>query len=153
MARTNLTSQQVTIHMNEVLVGQGSFREAFNGTYIGGTRNQQEAVCKKFKSKYRLLEDEYFRNDFKIADKAIQYAHEWNQWCPHGKDILMTKGDVKSLRDGSKFLVEPLIRRFTKFTSNNGWIADPDGAAAAENVEVMEAFSHYTYHRSGEGPL
>jgi len=46
---------------------------------------------------------------------------------------------------GKKYLVEPLIRYFKKFTSNNGWISD-DGSWTSE---AMEAFSHFTYHRSG----
>jgi hypothetical protein len=148
MARTNLTSQEVEIHLGSV-AGLGAFRIAYHGTYRGGNRNQQEAVCKSFKAKYRLLEDEYFAYDFKVADRAINYAHEWNAFCPHSKEILITRGDVKSI-EGSAYMVEPLIRFFTKFTSNNGWIADPPrGSVTAEDVDVMEAFSHFTYHRSG----
>jgi Alpha-kinase family len=44
--------------------------------------------------------------------------------------------------NGTNYLVEPLIRYFKKYTSNNGWIADAGWAG-----EAMEAFSHYTYHR------
>lgn len=45
--------------------------------------------------------------------------------CEAGNEILMTKGDVMEI-GGKKYLVEPIIRCFTKFTSNNGWIADED---------------------------
>ena len=41
--------------------------------------------------------------------------------------------------------MEPLIRNFTKFTSNNGWISGDEGW----HGEAMEDFTHYTYHRSG----
>ena len=142
-ARTNLDSHSVKIHHNEI-IGQGSFRLAYAATYIGGNRNQQEAVAKRFHSKYRLLENEFYASDFAIADTAIRYAEDWNDMCEYGKEILITKGSVH--RNGrSKYLVEPLIRYYTKFTSNNGWITANEGWRG----EAMEAFSHYTYHRSG----
>jgi hypothetical protein len=142
-ARTNLTSQHVQLHPHTV-VGEGVFRIAYAGTYIGGNRNQQEAVCKCFRPKYKPLETEFFATDNRVTDKAIQYAEEWNVFCQADEEILVTKGDVKTI-GGTKYLVEPLIRDFTKFTSNNGWIANSDDWT----VEAMEAFSHFTYHRSG----
>lgn len=144
-ARTNLTSNRVRLHPHEI-VGEGAFRVAYAGTYIGGNRNQQEAVCKSFKHKFRVLENEFFGHDFAIADKAIEYAEDWNVFCQLGKEILVTRGDVHTI-GGTKYMVEPLIRYFTKFTSNNGWIADEDDEGW--HVLAMEAFSHYTYHRSG----
>jgi hypothetical protein len=66
--------------------------------------------------------------------------------CHPEKKILITRGDVKEI-GGSLYMVEPLIRNFVKYTSNNGWIASED--EVGWSVEVMEAFSHYTYHRSG----
>lgn len=77
-ARTNLTSNSVRIHTHEIL-GEGAFRTAYAGTYIGGNRNNQEAVCKCFKYMYSELEGDFFRSDFLVADKAIQYAEEWRQ--------------------------------------------------------------------------
>lgn len=74
-ARTNLTSNSVQLHTDDV-VGEGAFRIAYAGTYVGGNRNSQEAVCKCFKSQYRGLESEFFRSDFRTADKAIQYAED-----------------------------------------------------------------------------
>ncbi|KAL7514804.1 hypothetical protein ACHAXN_012125 [Cyclotella atomus] len=142
-ARTNLTSNSVRIHRDEV-IGRGAFRTAFAATYVGGNRNNQEAVAKSFKSQYTALEDDFFRSDFQVADKAIQYAEEWNNFCANDETILVTKGDVHT-QNGKKYLVEPLIRYFTKFTSNNGWISDEEGW----HGEAMEAFTHYTYHRSG----
>lgn len=46
---------------------------------------------------------------------------------------------------GTQYLVEPLIRNFSKFTSNNGWINDENG----REDEAMAAFTHFTYHCSG----
>ncbi|EJK65567.1 hypothetical protein THAOC_13554, partial [Thalassiosira oceanica] len=69
-ARTNLSSQQVTTDYE--LIGEGKYRTAYSGTYIGGNRNQQAAVCKCFKDHFREIENEYFASDFMIADKAIQ---------------------------------------------------------------------------------
>ena len=144
-ARTNLTSTNVQITSN--ILGEGAFRIAYAGTYIGGNRNSQEAACKCFKSKYRVLENEFFANDFKVIDCAIEFAEEWNDFCEAGKEILVTRGSVSKTSNGTKYLVEPLIRYFEKFTSNNGWIADEDEVGWA--VLAMEAFSHFTYHRSG----
>lgn len=142
-ARTNLTSNSVRIHTHQVL-GEGAFRTAYAGTYIGGNRNNQEAVCKCFKYKYSELEGEFFRSDFLVADKAIQYAEEWNDICANDETILITRGSVHNIGH-RKYMVEPLIRHFTKFTSNNGWISGDEGW----HGEAMEAFTHYTYHRSG----
>jgi len=142
-ARTNLSSNSVRINTYHVL-GEGAFRTAYAGTYIGGNRNNQEAVCKSFKNRYRDLEDEFFRSDFQVADKAIQYAEEWNNFCANDEKILITRGSVHNIGH-TKYLVEPLIRNFTKFNSNNGWINRNEGWCG----QAMEAFSHYTYHRSG----
>lgn len=142
-ARTNLTSTEVAIS-NRVL-GEGAFRICLEGTYIGGTRNQQEAACKRFKPQYRVIQDEFFAMDFKVVDKAISLAEGWNSWCPQGKEILMTRGSFQTSRSGIKYLVEPLIRYYKKYTSNTGWIAPNDDVGTL----VMEAFSHYTYHASG----
>lgn len=140
-ARTNLTSQDVRI--SNCKLGEGVFRVCLQGTYVGGNRNQQAAACKRFKPQFRPLENEYFASDFQIADKCIECAEEWNGFCPFGKEILMTKGDIQLSNSGIKYLVEPLIRYYTKYTSNSGWIAREGWQG-----EAMEAFSHYSYHRS-----
>ena len=142
-ARTNLTSQSVSLDRSQIL-GEGAFRMAYAGTYIGGNRNQQEAVCKCFKKKYLPLEKEFFKHDYFVADKAIGFAEDWNQFCEDDEEILVTKGDIKKIGN-TRYLVEPLIRYFTKFTSNNGWISEDTGWT----VKAMEAYSHFTYHRSG----
>lgn len=142
-ARTNLTSNRVLIHPNKV-IGEGSFRIAYAGTYLCGNRNNQEAVCKCFKPQYAVLEDDFFSSDFDAADRAIQYAEEWNDFCQNDETILITRGDIHTI-GGKRYLVEPMIRNFTKFTSNNGFIADDQGWMG----ECMEAFTHYTYYRSG----
>ena len=143
-ARTNLTSQQVSIHTDDS-IGEGSFRVCYRGTYIGGNRNKQEAACKQFKPQFRSMESEYFAADFRIADRAIEYADEWNQFCRERREIIVSKGDVKNTHRGKTYLVEPLIRDFTKFTSNSGWI----DSGQSWDILAMEAFSHFTYHRSG----
>jgi hypothetical protein len=81
--------------------------------------------CKCFKPKYKTLEDEFFAADFRVSDRSIEFAEGWNEFCKVGKAILVTKGDVKRFGDRT-FLVEPLIRYFTTFSSNNGWIASED---------------------------
>jgi Alpha-kinase family len=144
-ARTNLTSDNVNIH-SEVLLGEGSFRKCFAGTYVGGNRNGQEAACKRFKSEYRYEEDEFFSQDFKIIEQTIMIATDWNEFCDQGKEILVNKGSIHICSvSGIKYLVEPLIRNYEKFTSNSGGIGDTD----LWDVRCMEAFTHYSYHRTG----
>jgi len=140
-ARTNLTSKDVRIS-NNVVLGKGAFRVALLGTYVGGNRNNQEAACKRFHPQFRQMEDEYFQADFQVADKAIKIAECWNRMAQADEKILITRGHIIHSRSGIPYLVEPLIRDYTKFTSNTGWIAK-DGTWHAE---AMEAFSHYSYH-------
>lgn len=142
-ARTNLTSSDVRISNHRL--GEGVFRECLSGTFIGGNRNQQEAACKRFKPQHRHMSDEYFAMDFKIVDKTIELAEAWNMICPVGKEIIVNKGAIHYSNSQIPYLVEPLIRYFQKYTSNAGWIGDKDNW----EVRAMEAFSHFTYHKSG----
>lgn len=142
-ARTNLTSNDVQIHSQ--VLGEGTFRTCLAGTYIGGNRNEQDAACKRFKRLYRQMENEFFSQDFQIADKAIMIATDWNEFCESGNEVLVNKGTIHHSRSGIKYLVEPLIRDYSKFTSNSGWIGDTNDWV----VRCMEAFSHYSYHRMG----
>mmetsp|Transcript_32799 Transcript_32799/g.43747 ORF Transcript_32799/g.43747 Transcript_32799/m.43747 type:complete len:267 (+) Transcript_32799:93-893(+) len=142
-ARTNLTSNDVRI--GNYKLGQGTFRVCLEGTFRGGNRNDQEAACKRFKPQFRGMESEFFAQDFRNADKAIEFAEEWNEFCDFGKEILITKGAIHSSSSGIRYMVEPLIRYFTKYTSNNGWIGD----TSDWEVRYLEAFSHYSYHSSG----
>jgi Alpha-kinase family len=142
-ARTNLTSGSVTIH-SEVL-GEGSFRTCLAGTFVGGNRNGQEAACKRFKPQYRHMEDEFFSQDFQIIDKIVTIATDWNDFCDAGKEILVNQGTIHTSGSGIKYLVEPMVRYFEKFTSNSGWIGDTNDWT----VRCMEAFTHYSYHRMG----
>lgn len=143
-ARTNLSSQNVKVHYDEV-IGRGSFRVAYAATYVGGTRNNQDAVAKCFHPKYKSIEKEFFASDFRVIDRAIDYAEEWNCFCQCEREIMMTKGDIM-VRNGTKTLVEPLIRNFCKYTSNNGWISNDEDQ---DDIDAMTAFTHYTYHKSG----
>jgi hypothetical protein len=92
------------------------------------------------------MEADFFFSDFKVADRAIELAEKWNAFCVSGNRILITRGDVKQI-GGKKYMVEPLIRYYKKFTSNNGWIADESDVGWA--VLAMEAFSHFSYHKTG----
>jgi Alpha-kinase family len=142
-ARTNLTSTEVKLDRSTKL-GEGSFRVAFAGTFVGGNRNGQKAACKCFKPQYHDIEEYFFCSEAEIIDVAVEYAHGWNKFCK--RKIVVNQGAVLTI-DDTKYTVEPLIRGFKKFTSNNGWIArfeDKGWKALA-----MEAFSHYTYHKSG----
>ncbi len=143
-ARTNLGARGINVDRTTV-VGNGMFRVAYAGTFIGGHRNQQECVCKQFNSKWAVMEDEYYRSDFLIIDRALAIIEAWNRDCKPGLEILMTRGSTFLDGCGNTYLVEPLIREFRKYTSNNGYIASEEGW----QCEVMEAFCHYSYHKSG----
>eukprot|EP00934_Nitzschia_sp_Nitz4_P005187 Nitzschia sp. Nitz4//scaffold183_size43938//3017//3832//NITZ4_007263-RA/size43938-processed-gene-0.48-mRNA-1//1//CDS//3329539593//5177//frame0 len=146
-ARTNLTSHDVRIE-NRV-IGDGTFRVCLAGTFVGGNRNNQEAACKRFKPEFREMEDEFFSKDFQIADKVIEIATEWNEICPRNKEILVNRGNIHQSNSRIKYLVEPLIRYYEKFTSNTGWIGDKGDW----EVRCMEAFSHFSYEYSDGGIL
>jgi Alpha-kinase family len=141
--RTHLTSTEVKLDRSKKL-GEGSFRVAFAGTFVGGNRNGQQAACKCFKPHYHNMEEDFFCSEAVIIDRAVEYAHGWNQFCK--RKIVVNQGAVLTI-DDTKYTVEPFIRRFTKFTSNNGWIASFDDKGW--KALAMEAFSHYTYHKSG----
>jgi hypothetical protein len=142
-ARTNLTSDDVSIGNQKL--GEGAFRVCLKGTFVGGNRNTQAAACKRFKPKYRNIEAEFFAQDFQIADRTIRTAELWNSSCDLYKEILISKGTIHKSNSGIKYLVEPLIRDYEKFTSNTGWI----GNTSDWQVRCMEAFTHFSYHESG----
>lgn len=141
-ARTNLSSANVRISNRNI--GEGTFRVCLGGTYLGGNRNGQEAACKRFKPRFRSMEMEFFASDFQVADSVIHYAEKWNDFAEVDEEILVTKGHLISSNSGLKYLAEPLIRDYKKFTSNSGWV-DNDGTWM---TDAMAAFSHYTYHAS-----
>lgn len=144
-ARTNLSSSEVSIGSDKI--GEGSYRECLSGCFVGGNRNGQAAVCKRFKPQYRDsdLEDELFSADFQIIDRAVIVADKWNEWCNPSKEIMINRGAIHKSNRGISYLVEPYIRYYTKFTSNAGWIGD----TGDWKVRIMEAFCHYSYHVSG----
>lgn len=150
-ARTNLSSALIALNQSKAPIGEGSFRIAYGGMYLDGKRVNQTAVCKCFKNSYRALEDEFFRFDFAIAQVALFYAQQWNETFKNKrryKPILITHGDLMTI-DHTRYLVEPYIRYFEKFTSNTGWIKPKDNDPYHWKTQMLEAFCHFTYHRSG----
>jgi hypothetical protein len=146
-ARTNLSSQN--IHICGRKIAEGQFREVLEGTYAGGTRNQQAAVCKRFKWEYRHQSEEYFDCDFDIIDKVIACAELWNETFGGDFQIIINRGDIHYSNSNIAYLVEPFIRDFTNNTSNSGWIDETDDW----EVRTMEAFSHFTYYCSNQNYL
>jgi Alpha-kinase family len=143
--RDNTTSTEVLIDLNDEL-GRGTFRITYRGTYTNGQRVQQSAACKKFKPNYQRFEIEYYHYDFKVVNKAIDFAESWNDMVQSKDMIQFNRGDITMYR-GTKFIFEPLIQPFYKYTSNIGWIWKDDGKRTS--IECLEAFCHYTYHKSG----
>ena len=77
--------------------------------------------------------------------QVIDYAEQWNAISPPNKQILVSRGTIHRVKYET-YWVEPEIREFQKFTSNSGWI---NPRIQGEAILAMEAFSHYTYDRSG----
>ena len=143
--RDNVNSTEVTIDTEDVL-GTGTFRVTCRGTYVNGRRMGQTAACKRFLPYYeQLFASEIYNDDFKVIHQAIVLAQQWNNFC-HSKDsITFNKGNLCSL-DGIRYLFEPMIQPYFKYTNNTGWILkDPSKRVT---IECLEAFCHFTYHNS-----
>jgi len=142
-SRTNLDCHGVTLN-KFILVGEGAFRYTYSGTFIGGPRSNQPCVCKCFKPRHRQFEADCKRADVAITAKSIQFAEFWNNFCSYGREITINDGDYLDL-GGQEYLVEPFISNYIKYTSNVCPLQN--GSTMQQNV--MEAFSHFTYHKSG----
>jgi hypothetical protein len=143
--RDNLDSTDVDIDLSDVL-GIGGFRITYRGTYTNGERKNQSAACKKFKDasfEYEFYECNY---DFKVIDKAVEFATSWNDdVCRYSfEHIQFTRGNYIVQR-GVRYLMEPIIQPYYKYTNNAGWINSEN----CTSIQVLEAFCHYTYHKSG----
>jgi hypothetical protein len=143
--RDNTTSTSVDIDLNDEL-GCGTFRITYRGTYKNGRRKDQSAACKKFKPMYQPYEIEYYQFDFKVVNQAIECAEQWNQLV-QSKDMIQFNRGCIQMDGPTKYIIEPLIQPFYKYTNNNGWIRKEN--AARTSIECLEAFCHYTYHISG----
>ena len=143
--RDNLNSTSVDIDVSHIL-GEGEFRITYRGRYTNGERQQQHAACKKFKNSYYEKEFYECNYDFKVIDKAVEFAIGWNiDVCRYSfENIQFTRGDYIVQR-GTRYLMEPIIQPFYKYTNNAGWIND----SACTSIQMLEAFCHYTYHKSG----
>ena len=143
--RDNLNSTDVDIDLTNVL-GEGNFRVTYLGTYTNGERKHQDAACKKFKNSVYEKEFYELNYDFKVIDKAAEYAVSWNDdVCRYSfENIQFTRGDY-IVQSGVRYLLEPIIQPYYKYTNNAGWISGSN----CTSVQVLEAFCHYTYHKSG----
>ena len=143
--RDNVNSTEVTIDTNDVL-GTGSFRVTFRGTYTNGRRIHQSAACKRFHPRYeQLIATEFYSYDFKVVNQSIAFAQQWNNFC-HSKDsITFSRGNLTT-HDGIQYLFEPMITPYYKYTNNAGWILNDPSKRVV--VECLEAFCHFTYHSS-----
>lgn len=143
--RDNLNSTDVDIDLSKVL-GEGTYRTTYLGVYKNGERKNQKAACKKFKNP--VDERQFFdRNyDFKVTAKALECSTSWNDAvCRHSyENIQFNHGNYIQQR-GVRYMVEPIIKPYYKYTNNAGWIRSD----ACTSIQMLEAFCHYTYHMSG----
>ncbi|WIA19927.1 hypothetical protein OEZ85_005816 [Tetradesmus obliquus] len=147
-ARHNLSSRATfTQYELDNPFDEGQFRYVAKGVYTNGPRCNQPCVCKWFKTG-AVYEDTYFEKDLKAVDKAQEIIDTWNA-LNISNTIHLNRPEVwvfdrDSRRPGQKTLTEPFINNYTKFNSNSGWACSTDGWC-----EVMQALSHFSYHRSG----
>jgi Alpha-kinase family len=141
--RDNLNSTDVKIDLTKVL-GEGTYRITYRGTYTNGERVNQLAACKIFKD--RTHELEWYEFDTKVIAKATEMAQNWNtEICSKGYEcIQFTRGSL-TIKNGVTYMFEPLIKPYYKYTSNSGWISTENRTS----IQILEAFCHYTYHISG----
>ena len=127
---------------------EGGFRLAVLGKYKDGKRDGQPCVCKWFKTGL-VYEETYFDLDIKAMHKARELIKLWNQRKYIDKPVRINIPEVWTF-DGScskrwkwtKVLVEPYIKKYTKFNSSSGW--RPENKSTWH--QAMQALSHFSYH-------
>lgn len=130
----------------------GTFRWVAKGKYTEGKRKGEPCVTKWFKSGI-TFEEEFFEQDLKAVDKALEILKKWNKGGYNDKHVQLNKPEVWTFtkdsskkRAGSKTLVEPFIKNYQKFNSNTGW--NNDRSSCRSWSHVMQAISHFSYHIS-----
>ena len=127
---------------------EGAFRWVAKGHYTKGDRKGENCVCKRFKEG-SVCEEGFFDLDIKADDKAIDLARNWNTERFVNKTVMFNRPEVwtfeqKSNWAGQKAPQEPYITDYQKFNSNSGW-----SDLETPWHRVMQAVSHYIYHKSG----
>ncbi|KAF2965153.1 hypothetical protein GQX73_g8410 [Xylaria multiplex] len=140
----NNNSKYAEVYITQ-LFASGTFKNVYEGEYIGGPRDGEKCVCKEFKTG-SVHEAHYFDEEMKIVSCAQKVIDDWNNAGFFSKRVLLNTPAVWTRIDtGVKALVEPMIENFEKFNSNSGWVDTTGGIWS----QAMQALSHFSYHNSG----
>lgn len=100
----------------------------------------------------------YHEQDVKAVNMAISVVESWNRIKDeNNRSHTHIKVNVSrpwtwnsDPRRGETILVEPFIDGFKKWNSNTGWVRENDNWPCDRDwTKVMQALSHYSYHRHG----
>jgi hypothetical protein len=142
-ARTN-NSTHATIDRSSIFAS-GAFKNVWQGTYTGGSRTGQSCVAKEFKTG-SVFEEDYFQEEMNIIRRTQKTLNDWNEAHIINRYIYLNTPAIWTYVESKhKHLIEPMIENFEKFNSNTGWVS-ANGQAWGE---VMQALSHFSYHKSG----
>ena len=127
---------------------EGGFRLAVLGKYKDGKRDGQPCVCKWFKTGL-VYEETYYNLDIKAMHKAREIIELWNKCKYIDKPVRINIPEVWTFDDScstrwkwTKVLVEPYIKKYTKFNSSSGW--RPKNNSTWH--KAMQALSHFSFH-------
>jgi len=122
----------------------GGFKNVYKAEYTEGDRKGEECVVKLFKSG-SVYEASYFAVELKIVAKALELINKFNSDRIINKEIWLNEPAVWIFETTKQYcLIEPMIANFEKFNSNTGWTPNE----ISPWIEVMQALSHYSYHRT-----
>lgn len=112
------------------VIGEGSFKVVYKGTYNKGQRTGEACAAKEMRSGPTWL-NSVFDNEMEVVARAVEIINQFNTTAHIDKPILMNRPEVWQWDDdaanraanrvGAKNLVEPFIENFEKFNSNTGW--------------------------------
>ncbi|KAI0436222.1 kinase-like domain-containing protein [Xylaria telfairii] len=148
-ARSNLPTKTNNATAAEIQFGKplssGGFKNAYPGKYTQGTRAGQECVAKEWKSG-PVYRDSDFEQEMSVISCAQGVIDDWARAGIINQRILLNRPQIWNCREkGTKMLVEPMIKNYEKFNSNNGWVFK----AVDPWSEAIQALSHFSYHNSG----
>jgi hypothetical protein len=147
-AREN-SSKQASFTQHDLAhpFAQGSFRWVAKGHYTSGARNGEPCVCKWFKTG-GVMEASFYALDIKAMEKSMDLIRHFNAEGLIDRVVRLNRPEVWTFssgpREGQKVMQEPFVQGYQKFNSNSGWKDHGLGWS-----EVMQALSHYSYHKSG----
>ena len=147
---------------------EGASRYAYRGTLKGdGPRDGDKCVVKVFKKKYEKEILNWYV-DITCSKVAQELAQQFNQFRPTNRPLsfklplvaridkkagfyllwfIKLQNEDKRILDNEYVALEPYLEgAYDKFTSNSGWVNYEIG-------QLMPAFSHFTWWKSGQTML